>query len=213
MIAGGRPHPNPPPEGEGIYGVLGGWLIGIWFMEGMAGFGVVGRRRCRGGIGVPRLPRGAGASMRHGQHRRRKQNHRPDASPHGLHRRIRQLEPRLRRHFPRLPLELRRNYLHRPLPQLPPIASYQSTFGGKGYTIVRLTIAGADANAGLFAVITAYAVIRDLGIITPIIISSGASANVGALAGNNGGLMTASYASGGAITVTGPTPKVGGLIG
>ena len=100
-----------------------------------------------------------------------------------------------------------------PYPNCPPIASYQSTFDGKGYTIVRLTIAGANTNAGLLAVITAYAVIRDLGIITPIISSSGASANVGALAGNNGGLMTASYASGGAITVTGPTPKVGGLIG
>ena len=99
-----------------------------------------------------------------------------------------------------------------PYPNCPPIASYQSTFDGKGYTIVRLTIAGANTNAGLLAVITAYAVIRDLGIIIPIIIS-GASANVGALAGNNGGLMTASYASGGAITVTGPTLKVGGLIG
>ena len=26
MLAGGRPHPNPPPEGEGIYI---GWELGV----------------------------------------------------------------------------------------------------------------------------------------------------------------------------------------
>ena len=36
---GGRPHPNPPPEGEGI--ICGGMgIIGGWLGLGLAGFGV-----------------------------------------------------------------------------------------------------------------------------------------------------------------------------
>ena len=98
-------------------------------------------------------------------------------------------------------------------PDWTPIASYGSTLDGKGYTIARLTIAGADANAGLFAALTGDAVIRDLGIIAPAVTSGGASANAGALVGNNGGLITASYIDGGSVTVTGATPNVGGLAG
>ncbi len=94
-----------------------------------------------------------------------------------------------------------------------PIPSYQSTLDGKGHTITRLTINGNHANVGLFAALTANAVIRDLGLIAPAVTSGGASANAGALVGNNAGLITASYIDGGSVTVTGANPYVGGLAG
>ena len=94
-----------------------------------------------------------------------------------------------------------------------PIASYQATLDGKGFYIAGLAISGDHANAGLFAVLTGDAVIRDLGLKTPTISSRGASANAGALAGDNAGRITASYVEGGSVTVTGATPVAGGLIG
>ena len=101
-------------------------------------------------------------------------------------------------------------------PNWTPIPSYQSTLDGKGHTITRLTIDGADANAnaGLFAALTGDAVIRDLGLIDPTIISGIVdNANVGALVGNNAGLITTSYIDGGTVTVTGANPYAGGLAG
>ncbi len=100
-----------------------------------------------------------------------------------------------------------------PYPNWTPIASYESTLDGNGNTITRLTINGAAANAGLFAALTGDAVIRDLGIIAPNVTSTAAAANAGALAGNNGGKITAVYADGGSVTVSGATAAAGGLVG
>ena len=98
-------------------------------------------------------------------------------------------------------------------PNWTPIPSYQSTLDGKGHTITRLTINGNHANAGLFAALATSTVIRDLGIIAPNVTSAAPNANAGALAGNNAGLITASYIDGGSITVTGANPYAGGLAG
>ncbi len=94
-----------------------------------------------------------------------------------------------------------------------PIASYQATLDGKGFYIAGLAVSGDHANAGLFAVLTGDAVIRDLGLKTPSVSSSGATANAGALVGDNAGRITASYVEGGSVTVTGATPNAGGLAG
>ena len=98
-------------------------------------------------------------------------------------------------------------------PDWTPIASYQATLDGKGFYVAGLAVSGDHANAGLFAVLTGDAVILDLGLKTPSISSSGASANAGALAGDNAGRITASYVEGGSVTVTGATSTVGGLAG
>ena len=97
-------------------------------------------------------------------------------------------------------------------PNWTPIASYQSTLEGNGYTISHPTVA-AGGNAGLFAALGASAVIRDLGIIDADITSSGASAKAGVLAAANAGQISASYAQSGRVTITGATPVAGGLIG
>ena len=94
-----------------------------------------------------------------------------------------------------------------------PIASYQATLDGKGFYIAGLAVSGDHANAGLFAVLTGDAVIRDLGLKTPSISSRGAAANAGTLVGDNAGRITASYIDGGSVTVTGAMPNVGGLAG
>ena len=40
MLAGGRPRPNPPPEGEGIYI---GWELGLLgWLGGLLGLGIGG---------------------------------------------------------------------------------------------------------------------------------------------------------------------------
>ena len=97
-------------------------------------------------------------------------------------------------------------------PNWTPIASYESTLEGNGYTISHPTVA-ASGNAGLFAALGADAVIRDLGIIDADITSSGASAKAGVLAAANAGQISASYAQSGRVTITGATPVAGGLIG
>ena len=98
-------------------------------------------------------------------------------------------------------------------PDWTPIASYGATLDGKGFYVAGLAVSGNYDNAGLFAVLTGDAVVRDLGIKTPSVSSSGASANAGALAGDNAGRITASYVEGGTVTVTGATSTVGGLAG
>ena len=97
-------------------------------------------------------------------------------------------------------------------PNWTPIASYESTLEGNGYTISHPTVA-AGGNAGLFAALGADAVIRDLGIIDADITTSGASAKAGVLAAANAGQISASYAQSGRVTITGATPVAGGLIG
>ena len=102
-----------------------------------------------------------------------------------------------------------------PYPNWTPIGgSYAATFDGKGNTINHLTIAGATGNSGLFNTLTTGAVIRDVGMLAASIGNDGADAYVGVLAGDNdGGMITTSYASAGAVTVTGTSTYGGGLIG
>ena len=99
-------------------------------------------------------------------------------------------------------------------PNWTPIPSYQSTFDGKGNTITRLTITGATGNSGLFNTLASGGVIRDVGMVDASIGNNGADARVGILAGDNdGGMIITSYASGGAVTITGTSTYAGGLIG
>ena len=102
-----------------------------------------------------------------------------------------------------------------PYPNWTPIGgSYAATFDGKGNTINHLTITGATGNSGLFDTLGSGGIIRDVGIVAVSIGNNGADAYVGVLAGDNdGGMIITSYASGGAITVTGTSTYAGGLLG
>ncbi len=102
-----------------------------------------------------------------------------------------------------------------PYPNWTPIGgSYAAVFDGKGLTIRNLTIAGTTGNSGLFDTLGSGGVIRDLGMLAASIGNDGADAYVGVLAGDNdGGMIITSYASGGAVTVTGTSTYAGGLIG
>ena len=102
-----------------------------------------------------------------------------------------------------------------PYPNWTPIGgSYAATFDGKGNTINHLTITGATGNSGLFNTLATGAVIRDVGMVDASIGNDGADARVGVLAGDNdGGMIITSYASAGAVTVTGTSTYGGGLLG
>ena len=102
-----------------------------------------------------------------------------------------------------------------PYPDWTPIGgSYAAVFDGKGYTISNLTITGATGNSGLFDTLGSGGVIRDVGMVDASIGNDGADAYAGALAGDNdGGMIITSYASGGAVTVTGTSTYGGGLLG
>jgi len=102
-----------------------------------------------------------------------------------------------------------------PYPDWTPIGgSYAAVFDGRGYTISHLTIAGATGNSGLFNTLTTSAVIRDVGMLAASIGNDGADAYAGVLAGDNdGGMITTSYTSGGAVTITGTSTYGGGLLG
>ena len=99
-----------------------------------------------------------------------------------------------------------------PYPDWTPIGeTYAAVFDGKGYTISNLTIAGATGNSGLFDTLGSGGVIRDVGMLAASIGNDGADAYAGALAGDNdGGMIITSYASGGAVTVTGTSTYGGG---
>ena len=94
-----------------------------------------------------------------------------------------------------------------------PLPGYSAEFNGNGHTITRLTITGGETHIGLFGVLAANGVIRDLGMIDASV-SSGA-ANVGILAGGNAGEITASYIHDGSVTGTRVLGgnNVGGLTG
>ena len=102
-----------------------------------------------------------------------------------------------------------------PYPNWTPIGgSYAAVFDGKGRTINHLTITGATGNSGLFNTLTTGAIIRDVGMVAASIGNDGADVYAGVLAGDNdGGMIITSYASGGAVTVTGTSTYAGGLIG
>ncbi len=85
--------------------------------------------------------------------------------------------------------------------------AFGGTFAGLGHTISNLNI-NAAGGAGLFALVSANGVIRDIGLVGGSI--SGANGDVGALAGRNtGGSISNAYAS---VNVGGST-RTGGLVG
>ena len=98
-------------------------------------------------------------------------------------------------------------------PDWTPLPAYSAVFNGNGHTVNRLTISGARTHAGLFAVLNSNGFIRNLGIINPDISSSSTHASVGAIAGRSYGVITASYASGGSISLNAARSRAGGLVG
>ncbi len=95
--------------------------------------------------------------------------------------------------------------------------SFVAVFDGNGYTISNMNISQGHGagGAGLFQSILSPAVIRDLGIINPTVQAGGASDPVGALTGNNGGIIRTTYVQGGTISTVGSPldSKLGGLAG
>ena len=80
-----------------------------------------------------------------------------------------------------------------------PTDAYAAAFHGKGNTISNLTISftAAMGNAGLFDILDSGGIIRDVGMITPNLQSSGSF--LGALAGSiaSGAEVRSSYVQGG----------------
>ena len=87
--------------------------------------------------------------------------------------------------------------------------SYDSTFDGDGHTISNMTI-NTSGFAGLFNVLGADGVIRDLGMIDADV--SGSGWMMGVLVGNSSGEITASYAAGGSVASSAGL-YLGGLVG
>ncbi|RUR29790.1 filamentous hemagglutinin N-terminal domain-containing protein, partial [Vreelandella andesensis] len=87
------------------------------------------------------------------------------------------------------------------------IDTFSGTFSGLGHEIRNLTIDTTSNESGLFASIDSSGVVRDIGLITGSVAST--DSVVGALAGENKGLVNNAYAS---VMVEGQS-DVGGLIG
>ena len=95
---------------------------------------------------------------------------------------------------------------------------FTAIFNGNGLSIKNLYSRGSDAgnrNVGLFRLLGTGGVIRNVGVIEAGVYGgSGGDDRVGGLVGyNNGGTITASYATGSADGGAGGTDKVGGLVG
>ena len=86
-------------------------------------------------------------------------------------------------------------------------AGFTGTFDGNANTISGLT------GGGLFALLGAGGVIRDVGLDTPTIDRPSFERGVGALVGENHGTISGSYVSGGTIAASGKGDRVGGLVG
>ena len=82
-------------------------------------------------------------------------------------------------------------------------------FDGGGHTISKMTISSVGIS-GLFSLLGADGVIRDLGMIDAVVGGSGGL--MGVLAGSNAGEITASYAAGGSVASTAGL-YLGGLVG
>ena len=94
-----------------------------------------------------------------------------------------------------------------------PLPSYSATFEGNGNTVSGLFINKAGSDAGLFHTIAATGKVRNLGLLD---VDVTAHAEVGALAGNNSGRITASYSTGRVRGSSGAGQEVrnaGGLVG
>ena len=86
---------------------------------------------------------------------------------------------------------------------------YQATFAGNGHTIARLLVGGRQSRAGLFGVVGASGVIRNVGLID---VDVTGRAVAGGLAGENRGAIAASHA-GGRVTASSGVGSAGGLVG
>ena len=94
-----------------------------------------------------------------------------------------------------------------------PIDGYNAIFEGDGHTISNLFIS-RDADLGLFGEINGNARVRNLGLVDVNITVSGASSNVGGIAGeNNDGWIIASYSTGAISLGGGNNNDTGGLVG
>ena len=90
---------------------------------------------------------------------------------------------------------------------------FAGIFEGNGHTIDNLYIR-TDDNAGLFRLVEASAVIRNVGVTNANVYGgNGIPAGVGGLAGVNAGTISASHASGSANSGGGLDSRVGGLVG
>ena len=95
--------------------------------------------------------------------------------------------------------------------------AFNAIFDGNGYVIRNLAIRSELTNIGLFGVTTANAIIRNVGLVNNLSDYTGSSNGfnpVGGLVGfQNGGSITASYATGNADGGDGGQDRVGGLVG
>ena len=93
--------------------------------------------------------------------------------------------------------------------------SFNAIFDGKGYTITDLAISGSGSHIGMFGVIGAGAVIRNIGLVDGLAHCTGTGfAFVGSLVGEQtGGSIINSYATGWSVNRGSRTGNVGGLVG
>ena len=90
---------------------------------------------------------------------------------------------------------------------------FASTFDGNGKTISKMKINGAAADVGLFGGISSTGKVKGVGLLE-VSITATKGARAGALAGENAGTITSSYAKGAlSATSTKGTNSAGGLVG
>ena len=98
-----------------------------------------------------------------------------------------------------------------------PISNFNTTLEGNGHTLTDLKIASnANADIGLFGSLGGSAVIRNLGLVNPTVVSStGDARSHGIVAGYapSGDTISAVYILGGNITTTANASNAGALIG
>ena len=93
---------------------------------------------------------------------------------------------------------------------------FNTVFDGNGYSITGQTVPAASAHSGLFGVVGATGVIRNLGIINPTVTVTGGQHNAaGGRAGEllAGGVISRSFVRGGTVRANGNRVRVGGLVG
>ena len=96
-----------------------------------------------------------------------------------------------------------------------PVDEYAGEFDGRGHTLTNMNVATED-YAGLFGRLNSGGLIRDVGMINPIVTLQGdGTRGVGGLVGTvrSGGQIDTSYVAGGRITLTGSSNRGGGLVG
>lgn len=91
------------------------------------------------------------------------------------------------------------------------LTPFTGVFNGLGHTITNLTITTGASNAGLFGEVGTGGVVENVGLIGGSVTTT-ASANVGALVGNNSGTILNAFATG-TVTTAGFLSTAGGLVG